>query len=452
MNGKNLFFSSNKFFYKIFLIFIIIISFGINGIINYIRYYNYSLYKFYNKTLNKKIRIGIVSSSIKNGGIERSTSLILNYFNKVKIFKLFLFTRKEKQYNEYFIDNNIKRIIYKNNLTGFLQQQKIDILLYQLYNYKEINILKTIKNLKLILINNSCFFIWIYNKNYKFFKTYYQAYKNCDYTISLVPFENDYLFKKWGINSVLIKNFIQYEYDSITPSDLSSNVILMIGRGDDRYKRFDLGIKAMKYIINEVPQSEMKLISQLNKLFFLKKLTKDLNLENYINFVGYTSNPSIYFKNASVHLFPTISESFGNVLTETKIFGIPNILVGLDYLSASKGGTVIIYDDSPMSISKVVVKILKNKKYKKKLGRAARKSMKKFNNWLILKRWIKIIVAIYNGKKYYIKLRNEDKKISDKDAIYLIKNQLNLLKHRKEEFMNLTIKNIENFTFMKNLK
>jgi hypothetical protein len=184
----------------------------------------------------------------------------LYYFNKVKIFKLFLFTLFGKQDNEYFIDNNIERITFKNNLIGLIVQKKIDILIYQLYNYKEINILNKIKNLKLILINNSCFFYWIYIKSYYFFKTYYQAYKNCNYTISLVPFENDYLFKKWGINSILMNNFIQYEYYAIEPSDLSSDIILMIGRGDDRNKRFDLGIKSMKYIINEVPQSEMKLL------------------------------------------------------------------------------------------------------------------------------------------------------------------------------------------------
>jgi hypothetical protein len=38
----------------------------------------------------------------------------------------------------------------------------------------------------------------------------------------------------------------------------------MIGRGDDKFKRFDLGIKAMKFIVNDIPQSEMKLISNLN--------------------------------------------------------------------------------------------------------------------------------------------------------------------------------------------
>jgi hypothetical protein len=450
MNGKNKFISFIKlYFFKIFLIIIIVLSFELNKIINY---YTYNIDNFYKNSLNIKINIGIVSKSIKNGGIERAAALILYYFNKVKIFKLFLFTLFGKQDNEYFIDNNIERITFKNNLIGLIVQKKIDILIYQLYNYKEINELNKIKNLKVVLINNSCFLFWIYSNGFYYFKTYYEAYKNSQYTISLVPFENDYLFKKWGINSILIKNFIQYEYYDIVPSDLSSDIILMIGRGDDKFKRFDLGIKAMKFIVNDIPQSEMKLISNLNGLFFLKKLIKDLNIEKNIKFVGYTSNPSIYFKNASIHLFPTVCESFGNVLTETKIFGIPNILVGLDYVAASKGGTAIIYDDSPLSIAKVAIKILKNKKYKKKLGLAARNSMKKFNNILILKRWIKIILSIYNGKEDYEKLRNKDKKITDKEAINLIEKQINLLKYRNQKFMNLTLKDVENLTFMQNLK
>jgi glycosyltransferase involved in cell wall biosynthesis len=163
----------------------------------------------------------------------------------------------------------------------------------------------------------------------------------------------------------------------------------------------------------------MKIISNTNDILFLQKLTKDLFLEKYVKFVGYISNPSIYYKNASIHIFPTLVESFGNVLTETKIFGIPNILIGLDYVSASEGGTVIIYDDSPIFLAKIAIKILKNKKYKKELGLSARNSMKKFNNSMILKRWIEIILSIYNGKESYQKLRNKDKKMKDKDAIKL---------------------------------
>ena len=182
------------------------------------------------------------------------------------------------------------------------------------------------------------------------------------------------------------------------------------------------------------------------------ELVKKLNLENFVKFLGYTSNPAIYYNNASIHLFPSLVEAFPNVLTETKIYGIPNILIGLDYTASSYGGTVIIYDDSPLSIAKVSIKILKNKRYKIKLGREARRSMKKFKNYLILKRWVKIILSIYKGKKNYQKLRNEEKKMADKDALKILQNQINLLRHRKKNFKNITLNNIINFNFMKNLK
>jgi glycosyltransferase involved in cell wall biosynthesis len=413
---------------------------------------NFEVNNFYENSLNKTINIGLVSRSIKNGGAERSASLICHYFNKIRIFKLFLFTLQDKQKNEFYIDENIERIVVKQDLIKVINQTKIDILLYQLYDDREIYELNKLKHIKIIIINRSCFLHWIYYDYYNIFKTYYKIYKNAEYAISLVPFENDYLFRKWGVNSILISNFIAYEYNNITPSDLSSNLILMIGRGDDRIKRFDLGIKAMKHIISEVSQCEMKIISSLDNISYLLQLKKELNLENLVKFVGYTSNPEIYFKNASIHLFPTLVESFGNVLTETKIHGIPNILVGLDYVSCSYGGTIIIYDDSPLSLANVVIKILKNKRYRKKLGRDARNSMKKFRNYLILKKWVKIILSIYKGKENYQKLRDEDKKLSEKDSIKLIQNQLNLLKHRKPKFNNISLNNIINFTFMENLK
>ena len=163
-------------------------------------------------------------------------------------------------------------------------------------------------------------------------------------------------------------------------------------------------------------------------------------------------NPKIYFKNASLHIFPSISESFGLVLSETKIYGIPNILVGIDYISISNGGTIIIYDDSIEAISKESIKILRNDSYRKKLGKEARLIMKNYNNTLILNKWIKLILSIYNGYLYYEKLRNNDKKMSKKKALKIITNQIKILKKRIPIFKNITINDILNLSFLQNLK
>lgn len=410
----------------------------------------------FSNQLKNKINLAIYSNSIKNGGVERLTTLLLNYLKNIKIFNLFLITNQQKEKNEYSIPNGIKRIIVnykrKSGLINILNRENIDIFIYHFYNDLEIEELNNLKTTKSIIYNHSCFLLWIYIHWYYYFKTIYNSYKNSKYIISLVPFENGYLFRKWNINSIFMNNFISFEYNFVIPSDLSSQTILMIGRGNDRLKNFDLGVEAMKYIVKEIPECEMKIISDTYLMEYLEKIVFLLNIEKNVKFMGYSSTPEIYYKNASLHFFPSISESFGLILSETKIFGIPNILVGLDYISIAKGGTVIIYDDNSITLAKEAIKILKDENYRKSLGREARKSMKKFKNELLLKKWMKLILSVYNGEKYYEKLREQDEKISEKDGINILKKQIELLKKRLPIFKNITIKNIENFTFMEKLE
>ena len=140
------------------------------------------------------------------------------------------------------------------------------------------------------------------------------------------------------------------------------------------------------------------------------------------------------------------------VIIESKIFGLPNILVGLDYLTIAKGGTIIIYDDTPESISKEAIKILKNQKYKEILGKEARNSMKKFNNKILVDKWIELILSIYNGDQYYHQLREQNQNISYRDLYNISYNQIKLLRKRIPKFINITKNDYENFTVMENWK
>ena len=243
--------------------------------------------------------------------------------------------------------------------------------------------LNSLKKTKVIIYDHSSFLYWIYCKIYKFNRTPYPSYKKSKYIISLIPLENDYLFKKWGINSILMDNPTTFEYDSVVPSDLSSKNIIMIGRIESTLKRFNLGIKAMKSIIKEIPDCEMEIISS-NENNKYRNLIRKLKLENNVRVTGYEKNVELYLKNASLHILPSISECYPMVLSETKIFGIPSIICGLDFLSLAKGGTVIIYDDNPDTIAREAIKILKNETYRKLLGKEARKSIIKKKNKCIL--------------------------------------------------------------------
>ena len=404
----------------------------------------------FQKPINKNINIGIYAYRIKDGGRARITSLLLNSLYKVKFFNIYLFTKINKEDEEYIFPILIKRKTINNNLIRTIKKYRIQILIYELENIDEINLLNNIKNIKVIFYLHTSSFDWIYD-NFTMFKSLYRSFINSKYIISIVPIDNDYLFKKWGIRSIFMNNFITYDYNSIFSSELSSKIILMLGRGNAKKKRFSIGIISMEYIAEEIPLCELKIISNITRINKLQYLVDNLNLKNNINFLDYTSFPEIYFKNASLNIFPSISEAFPMVLSETKIYGLPSILLGLDYIAIAKGGTVYIYDDSPESLSKKAIILLKNDIYKKKLGLEARLSMKKFNNELVQSKWFKLILSVFNGDNYYQDLRKKDKSMDKIDLINIINNQINLLKKRELKFINITINNFENYTFLENL-
>jgi len=390
-------------------------------------------------SIKTKLRIAVYALTICGGGRARMTALLINHLHKIKIFKLYLFIKFNQQKNEFIIPNDTTRVLVKNNLVKNIEKYKIDIFIHQLFDIREIKQLNRLQNTKVIFYLHSSIFTWIYS-SINYFKKVYNEFKKSKYVINIIPYENDYLFKRWGIRSFYLNNFITYNYDSVIPSDLSENVILMVGSANRKNKRFNLGIEAFKFIIKEVPDSQLKIISKC-KPKKLKELIHSLNLEENVNFAPYTLSPALYFKNASLHIFPTSYESFGLVLCETKIYGIPNILLGLNYVSIAKGGTIIIYDDKPESLANEAIKILKNKRYRKKLGREARKSMKKFNNDILLLKWVQLILSVYKGDKYFELLRNNSEKISDDEAINIINSQV--------KFLQMRLPNLRNITFNK---
>ena len=432
---------------KLYRIFIAEYILEINN--NYIKIQNELNLNFNNK-IKYKIRIAIYAYTLKNGGRARVTSLLLNYFNKIKIFNLYLFTKKYKEDNEYLIPNNIKRIHITNNLIHEIKKFKIDILIYQLSFSNEIKLLNNLVNVNVLFYQHLGIFDWIYG-NYSIFKSLYREYRNSKYVINIIPFENNYLFKKWGINSILMNNFITYNFNKIIPSNLFSNRILMIGRGNAKKKRFKIGIQAFEYLVQEIPKCELLIISDLDNTFGLQTLTNNINLEKNIKFLGYSSTPEIFFKNISLNLLPSISEAFPLVICETKIYGIPNVLLGLDYTTVSEGGTIIIYDETPESLAKSSLDILKSYKIRKYLSIKARNSMKNYSNELLLIKWIKLIISMYNGNYYYERIKKNIQEKSNLKVFKIIKKQINLLGKRISLFQNVNINDIENFTFMENI-
>ena len=134
-------------------------------------------------------------------------------------------------------------------------------------------------------------------------------------------------------------------------------------------------------------------------------------------------------------------------LVEAKLFGIQTIICGLDFLSLAKGGTIIIYDDNPDTIAKESIKILKNEKFRKELGKEARESIKNYKNNLIAKKWIKLLLSVHKGDYKSYKNLNTHIIVTKKEAKQILNNQLSLLKRRYPCFNLLTLEKFESYSF-----
>ena len=123
------------------------------------------------------IKVGYFCESIKYGGVERVILLLLNYLSKEKYFSHYLITKKAILQDEYPIPNNIKRIsLAEQNITLFdvIEEEHIDILIYNFYENSEIEKLNKLNNIKVIYYNHSSFLLWIYQKLIIFEYTVYQ--------------------------------------------------------------------------------------------------------------------------------------------------------------------------------------------------------------------------------------------------------------------------------------
>ena len=112
---------------------------------------------------------------------------------------------------------------------------------------------------------------------------------------------------------------------------------------------------------------------------------------------------------------------------------------------------LLIYESKWFNCGKTsVIEILKDEKYRDNLGKEARKSMKIFDNDILSKKWIKLILSVYYGDIYYKKLQKENIKLSKKESLNIFYNQIKLLKMRKKNFINTSLYDYQNLTYFDN--
>ncbi len=125
-------------------------------------------------------------------------------------------------------------------------------------------------------------------------------------------------------NPIISEKIYQKAEESFVDNEILKNpYILSVGRLEAS-KNIEHLIKSFGLVVNDIDHN-LIIIGEGSHKDKLKKLVKQLNIEDRVIFKGLVENPFKYYKNAKLFVLTSIKEGFGNVLVEAMAFGLPII-------------------------------------------------------------------------------------------------------------------------------
>ena len=282
-------------------------------------------------------------------------------------------------------------------------------------------------NIKIVQIMHEFPLFHLYYTNLNLFNRNWHNLKQFDAVFAFSPTQI-YYYHKQGLNqSIYMPGHLYYEPRDITPAKLQNKNLIMVGRACAE-KRYHLAIKAMKYIIKEVPNCTLTIVSDRDR--GLIKLSKDLGVYEHVIFTGKQNDVHKYLIDSSIYLLLSDYESYCYALAEAKAFGLANINTGKKYLVLTKNGTINIDSEEPKEIADACIKLLKNQTYLKEQGNLARKSLEPYTYEYLNERYYSVMVSLVNNN-FTSYAEKEYKKINISESDNILKEEFELLKKRK---------------------
>lgn len=222
------------------------------------------------------------------------------------------------------------------------------------------------------------------------------------------------LIEKCGVDTdkiLIIPNGVDTEmFDPKTkpllnkrPEIEGKRVIVSGGRFTSQ-KGFEYLIKALPLVKAEINDVVVVLAGSGPQEESLVELSKDLNVDDSVVFIGNVSHDKMpaFLASGDIFVLPSLSESFPNIVLEamamekaiaaTKVGVIPEILK--DGFAAS-----LVNPASPQELSKSILNLLSDNSLRKKIGKNARELVEKEYSWdIVASKTLKVYREILERK------------------------------------------------------
>ncbi len=148
-------------------------------------------------------------------------------------------------------------------------------------------------------------------------------------------------------------------------------------------------IKSIEYVRKDYPNIKCILTGRGPLERYLKKLVKQLKLEENIMFAGYVNRNELleYYQNASIFVLPSYHEGLPTTILEAMSCGIPVITTDVPGNSEAviDGETgLIVPPKDPEKLAASIIKLLNDDVLRAKMGNNGRTRAKRIYDWTII--------------------------------------------------------------------
>lgn len=290
------------------------------------------------------MNIAILIPSLGGGGAERAAQLIGNYYVE-RGNKVYFFLAEERQ--DYPVKGKVVRINVKRCMENELndlqrmfllfrssleirrlkKKYEIDIAISFMEEFNYLNVLskgkeQVIARVGTVISHRDEFVGLLYKRSVvRFF------YSRADKVIAV---SQDVLRDMYQYYRVPIKKLIRIPNMSIDFGDIDydadwtfgNKAVLCVGRLMV-VKQQERIIRAFSYVYRKEPEARLIILGKGPQLRYLKKTCENLQIEDKVEFIGFTDKIAFYLKHAKVFVMASQIEGFPNSMIEAMHYGVP---------------------------------------------------------------------------------------------------------------------------------